>query len=84
MDIRKSCETCHWWKKGDVAVTTNQVGNKGLCLWMTTRGGGSYDHATHVPFWAEEITFLTISWQGTSCPVYKQATKRRITYNQRY
>lgn len=67
----RQCETCRFWRSPD---PTGKIGNRGLCSALADQG---YKRQTPVgpalkaPFWAENLTHLTISWEGKHCPAFE-------------
>ena len=79
-EIKRYCETCKFWKKGDLSA--KNIGNVGQCTFFMVQTRGFYDNNPKVPFWADKITFQTVGWEGDHCSTYQKASQSKIKTNQ--
>lgn len=70
-----TCETCRLWKKGDPSV--KKIGNAGVCTALMPQTSGFYDRSKTAPFWAEQLTFVTNSYEGKECSAFVSKRKRK-------
>lgn len=59
-DNHQACERCQHWKAGD---PVGKVHNAGVCTVMMR-------NLTTAPYWANDLSRVTISWEGTYCPTF--------------
>ncbi len=63
-----TCETCVFWKRGD--VSKKNIGNVGQCTFLLPQTIGFYDVNPGVPFWAQGTVHRTASFEGEYCKVW--------------
>lgn len=59
----KMCENCKFWQFEGLLESRTRAANEGVCVSLAQMRG--------VPVWAEDITRITIGWQGKSCSAHK-------------
>lgn len=70
----RQCEGCQFWNRID--ITPKKIGNVGQCSALMARTGGFYDKSKTSPFWANNLSYQTTSWEGTNCNAWKKKDKR--------
>jgi hypothetical protein len=74
MSKPRQCETCDFWVQGDIGP--KNIGNVGQCRVLMTHTGGFYHTNPGTPFWAQNLSAQTTSWQGEKCNTW---SKRKPT-----
>ena len=83
-DIKKSnvhrCSDCKFWNRNGGISIKRPIGNAGLCAYLSPQHREMY-HFSNAPYWAENVAYQTMSFDGSGCDVFSKASAAQIKKN---